>query len=120
MGKRGRKMHSREGPFVDFGDLLCRLSEPSAPSVRQLKPLVASAFEIDDDGPTGRPRQWVILHSVTSSGLQMIHSRHLQSKKLAVRIESPTGEIIRVLVSVTATDPVGELYETTAVFGSYD
>ncbi|HWB13989.1 MAG TPA: hypothetical protein VG826_32475 [Pirellulales bacterium] len=120
MGKRRCKMHSREGPFVDFGDLLCRLSEPSAPSARQLKPLVASAFEIDDDVPTRRPRQWVILHSVTNSGLQIIHSRNLQSKKLAVRIETPTGEIIRVLVFVTSTDPIGELYETTAVFGTYD
>ncbi|HEV3339878.1 MAG TPA: hypothetical protein VG125_05965 [Pirellulales bacterium] len=113
-------MASRERPFVDFGDLLCRLSEPGEPCARNLKPLVASAFEIGDEGSTGRPRQWVILHSVTSSGLQIIHSQHLQSKKLAVRIESPTGEVIRVLVSVTSTDSRGELYETSAVFGTYD
>jgi hypothetical protein len=113
-------MRSSQPRFEDFGDLLGLLIAPSEPSVRHYKPLVASAMEIDDEGPTLRPRLWVILHSVTNSGLQLIHARHLKTKKLAVRIESPTGEIVQVLLSVMSTDSRGELYETTAEFATLD
>lgn len=113
-------MPSSEERFEDFGDLLGRLSAPSEASARQFRPLVASAIEMNDDGPTLRPRLWVILHSVTNSGMQLIHSQRLRTNKLAVRIESPTGEVVQVLLSVASTDPRGELYETTAQFSTFD
>jgi len=90
------------------------------PNARQIRPVVASAVEIDGEGPSRDTRSWVILHSITDLGLRLIHARSFRAEKLAVRIESPTGEIVQVLVALTSTAEKGDLYETTACFSRSD
>jgi hypothetical protein len=113
-------MRPRQHRFEDFGDLLSCLATPVEPTTRHLRPFFASAIEVDEDGQSVEPRIWVILHSITEAGLHLIHSRHLESGKLAVQIESPTGEILHIQLLVTSTDSRGELYESTAQFYNFE
>ncbi|HVX09708.1 MAG TPA: hypothetical protein VHC22_00765 [Pirellulales bacterium] len=101
---------------VDFGDLITRVAAPAVPSARVCRPVVASATELPDNGPISNPRLWVILHTITRSTVQLLHSRPLRCDKLSVRIDGPSGEIINVLLAVASTAPRGEIYETTASF----
>jgi hypothetical protein len=106
----------RDSVPVDFGDLITRVTPPAVPFARACRPVVASATELSDDGPLSNPRLWVILHTITRSTVQLFHSRPLRCDKLAVRIDSPTGEIVNVMLAVASTASRGEIYETTASF----
>lgn len=105
---------------ADFGDLIRRLAAPAAPTAEPVRPFVASAVELDcvpnDEQPASEERLWVVVHTITNSEMQLIHSRPIRSKKLVLRIDSPSGEIVKVVLHAKNTSIQGDLFETTAQF----
>ena len=108
-------MPEKKNP-VDFGDLIARVMPPPVPSALACRPMVGSATELSDEGQSGSRRLWVIVHTITRSGMRLFHSRPLRGHKLAVRIDTPGGESVNVTLAVHSTVPHGQLFETTASF----
>jgi len=63
-----------------------------------------------------QPESWAILHAVTDVGLKLIHLHPLNVELVAVSLVAPAGEILRAILVRKSTEPLGDLYETTAEF----
>jgi hypothetical protein len=101
---------------MTFGDLIARVAPAPAVDAVAMSPIIASAIELKgESGPSDR-RMWVVIHSVTDNELRLIHPSPFQSPNVAVEINSPTGEILRVVLEPAGSRKEGELFETCARF----
>jgi hypothetical protein len=82
------------------------------------RPVVASLRELDESQGLTETRQWAVLHTVTESGLQLIHWKPIRSPQLTVRIEFPRNETLEILVAIESSESYGSLYGTAARFHS--
>lgn len=99
-----------------FGELIARfLPEPPADAYR-LAPVVGSAVEMAPENGGKSPRFWVLIHSVTDSGVVLLHQHRLRSRTISVRLAADSGEAVQALLAVSGSQPRGELFETTAQF----
>ena len=67
-----------------FGQLLSRLMSPCAMASQHHGPVIASATEVAPAGTGSESPQWVILHSITDSDVQLIHPRPMAASELAI------------------------------------
>lgn len=110
-------MHSNiQSPPSNFGEVVSRLAPPAVPGASHCRPVVGSVTELADGVPVSEPSMWVIMHTITNSAVHLYHPRPLCSRKLAVRIEGPAGEVVQVMLTAVSTTKQGEIYETTANF----
>lgn len=99
-----------------FGQLLRRIATPRTAEAQYEGHFIASISEVAGASGNKKSPSWVILHSITDSGLQLIHPRPLPADELAVQIPVVSGEIVRVTLVMAGTQRNGELYESTAQF----
>jgi hypothetical protein len=59
-----------------------------------------------------------LTRDLSSGGIAMYHTRRISEKFLAVEINAPTGERLRLLVEVLRCSPVGLFYEIAGKFVS--
>ena len=97
-------------------ELMNRLTPFSPDPVFCAKPLVASAVEIDGECALPESHIWAIVHSITDCQLQFIHGQPIRTEKVALRIPSPGGEIVEVVVAASSSHAIGDLFETSARF----
>lgn len=102
-----------------FGQLLCRLISPRAAAFQHHGPVIASATEVAPTTAVSESPQWVILHSITDSEVQLIHPRPVAASELAVQIRGAGGEILSVVLAMADSQKTGELYESKALFLHY-
>lgn len=101
-------------------ELMNRLTPSNPDTVLRSKPLVATAIELDADPVPLESRIWAIVHSITDYQLQFIHGQPIRSEKIALRIPSPDGEIVEIIVAASKSQAIGDLYETSARFFGAD
>lgn len=96
--------------------MLKRLQSFAAETPDEGRPFVASLRELDHGHAVAKQRQWVVLHDITTSDVQLIHWKPISSRKLAVRIEFSPNEALEVIVSAVNSRRCGALYGTSASF----
>jgi hypothetical protein len=99
-----------------FADILKRFSAPQPRGVKTRGPIVASVAPLDSRFHRQQSESWAILHAVTDLGLKLIHPRPLNAEHVAVSLVAPAGEILQAILARGTTEPMGDLYETTAEF----
>ncbi len=97
-------------------ELMNRLTPSNPDAVLRSKPLLATAVELDGDSPPLESRIWAIVHSITDYQLQFIHGQPIRSERIALRIPSPAGEIVEIVVAASQSQAFGDLFETSARF----
>jgi len=99
-----------------FGQLLGRIAPAAPAGAFECQPVIASAVELENgEVPLGRS-MWIVLHSITDAQVRLIHSQPIGAKKLAVRLEAASGEVLRVILETICSRQQGELFETCAGF----
>ncbi|HEX5443515.1 MAG TPA: hypothetical protein VFW87_06790 [Pirellulales bacterium] len=97
-------------------DLMSRLTNSNPDAVFSSKPLVATAVELDDDCRDPESQIWAIVHSISDYQLQFIHGQPIRGEKIALRIPSPGGEVVEIIVAAASSQSIGDLFETSARF----
>ena len=101
-------------------ELMNRLTPSNPDPVFHSKPLVATAVELDAESDPLESRIWAIVHSITDYQLQFIHGQPIRSQRIALRIPSPAGEIVEIIVAASSSQAIGDLFETSARFFAAD
>lgn len=101
-------------------ELMNRLTPATPDAVFISKPLVATAIELGDENALPESRLWAIVHSITDYQLQFIHGQPIRAEKIALRISSGGGEVVEIVVATSGSQPIGDLYETSARFFQAD
>lgn len=97
-------------------ELMSRLTPATPDAVFISKPLVATAVELGDEDTECESQLWAIVHSITDYQLQFIHGQPIRTEKVALRISSAGGEVVEIVVATSGSQPIGDLYETSARF----
>ncbi|HVA48497.1 MAG TPA: hypothetical protein VNH11_19185 [Pirellulales bacterium] len=104
-----------------FGELIHRLATAEPGDVYRISPIVATAVEWDsaeEDAAADGQQQpfWVVMHSVSDDGVRLLHAGPLRANQVSIRIQAESGEVVRAIFAVAASQPKGEIYETLAQF----
>ena len=97
-------------------EIMNRLTNPDPDAVFRSKPLVATAIELDEPGDQGACYPWAIVYGISDHQLQFIHGQSLRGERIALRIAAPDGEIVEIVVATRSSQPIGDLFETSARF----
>ena len=105
---------------VTFGDLLARLAPVPPEGAVAMRPIIASAVELNRDGTFSDHQTWAVVHSVTDTELRLIHPELFRRSMIAIQINSRAGEILRVVLEAGSCSQQGQLFETRARFATPD
>lgn len=101
---------------MTFGQLLSRVAPAASPGALACQPVIASAVELGSGDARLGKSMWIVLHSITDAHVRLIHSQPIGAKRLSVRVQAASGEILRVILEIINSRQQGDLYETCAGF----